>query len=211
MAVPALAQSRTRKRLSKSARRDQLLQTARQLLEADGAEQLTLASVAEKAGVSKPVAYDHFSTRAGLLLALLEDTNRFFEADAAAKIEAAPQTLPAIAEIVADAYVNCSVEAGPAVAILSAAIAADSTTREAGIGFQSGHANQFRRAFDPVLFPNAASTLLFKSLVAAANAICEELTRGVVSEADAKSTLSALLITSLTPHALPTSLERISE
>lgn len=198
------------KRLSKAARREQLLQTARRVLKTEGAERLTLAIVAEQAGVSKPIAYDHFSTRAGLMIALLEDANRYFETDAEAKIKAAPQTVVAIAEIVAEAYINCSVQAGPAIAVLSAAIAADATTRDAGLGFQADHADQFRRAFAPVLQPDAVSLLLFKSLVAAANAICDELMRGAVSKAEAQRTLTALFVTSLTPHALPQANKRNS-
>ncbi|MEL7540396.1 MAG: helix-turn-helix domain-containing protein [Pseudomonadota bacterium] len=189
----------------------QLLQTARQVLEEAGAERLTLAWVAERAGVSKPIAYDHFATRAGLLIALLEDANRYYESDAEAKIEAAPQTVPAIAAIVAEAYVNCSIQAGPAVAVLSAAVAADAETRSAGLGFQADHAAQFQRAFASVLNPDGAPPLLFKSLVAAANAICDELLRKAVSKADAQQTLASLLNTSLTPFARPGTVERTSK
>ncbi|MDT0267243.1 helix-turn-helix domain-containing protein [Streptomyces sp. DSM 44915] len=35
-----------------------------------GADGLTLVTLAEEAGVSRPITYDHFGTRPGLLLAL---------------------------------------------------------------------------------------------------------------------------------------------
>ena len=102
------------KRLSKADRRRQLLEVAKHLLETIGADELTLAVLAERAGVSKPIAYDHFESRSGLLIALLDDTSQYYASDAEAKIARAPQTVRAIAEIVATAYVQCSLAAGPA-------------------------------------------------------------------------------------------------
>ncbi|MEM7329158.1 MAG: TetR/AcrR family transcriptional regulator [Pseudomonadota bacterium] len=211
MSARASSPARSSKRLSKPERRQQLLQSAQHILEHAGAEHLTLALVAAHAGVSKPIAYDHFSTRAGLLVALLDRANQYYESDADAKIKAAPKTVPAIAEIVADAYVSCSLQAGPAIAVLSAAIAADAETRAAGRGFQADHADQFQRAFAPVLKSGAAPLLLFKSLVAAANAICDELMRKTVSKAEATHTLANLFITSLTPYARSGDIQRNSE
>jgi AcrR family transcriptional regulator len=51
----------------------QLLDVAWQLVREEGTEALTLGRLAERAGVTKPVVYDHFVTRAGLLAALYED------------------------------------------------------------------------------------------------------------------------------------------
>lgn len=39
----------------------------------EGTDALTLPRLAEAAGVAKPVVYDHFSTRNGLLAALYQD------------------------------------------------------------------------------------------------------------------------------------------
>lgn len=50
-------------RLSKPARREQLLDTAMAIVRAHGTDSLTLLSLAEAAGVSRPVVYDHFGTR----------------------------------------------------------------------------------------------------------------------------------------------------
>jgi len=37
-------------------------------MQTEGSEALTLARVGDAAGVSKPVVYDHFTTRHGLLI-----------------------------------------------------------------------------------------------------------------------------------------------
>lgn len=190
------------KRLTKEARREQLLAVAKALLTRDGAQEMTLASVAARAGVSKPIAYDHFGSRSGLLVALLAETSRYYQTDAEAKIAAAPASLPAIAKIVATAYVKCAIEAGPAVTVLAAAAEADANARAAGRAMQQTHANSFQRAFSAVLDANAASLpLLFRGLVAAANAICDDRTQEKITTQAAIEALNHLLVTSLTPFA----------
>ena len=58
------------RRLSNAERRRQLLDTALVIVREEGADRLTLGHLAARAGVSKPVAYDHFGTRSGLLIEL---------------------------------------------------------------------------------------------------------------------------------------------
>src|SRR5689334_13006179 len=64
------ARTEANKRLSKTERRAQLLAVARDIVRESGSDALTLASLAERAGVTRPIAYEHFETRAGLLVAL---------------------------------------------------------------------------------------------------------------------------------------------
>ncbi|WP_413733412.1 TetR/AcrR family transcriptional regulator [Sodalis sp. RH21] len=54
-------------RLSKAERRRQLLDTVLVIIREEGADRLTLGHLAVRAGVSKPITYEHFNTRAGLL------------------------------------------------------------------------------------------------------------------------------------------------
>ncbi|MBC8136296.1 MAG: helix-turn-helix transcriptional regulator, partial [Fibrella sp.] len=56
--------------MSKAQRREQLLQVAYEIIRSEGTDELTLARVAEQAGVTKPIAYEHFGSRSGLLIAL---------------------------------------------------------------------------------------------------------------------------------------------
>ena len=51
------------RRLSKAERRQQLLDTALRIVREEGADRLTLGHLAIRAGVSKPVTYEHFGTR----------------------------------------------------------------------------------------------------------------------------------------------------
>lgn len=54
-------------------RRAQLLQAAREIFVAQGYHATAMADIAERAGVSKPVLYQHFSSKLELYLALLEE------------------------------------------------------------------------------------------------------------------------------------------
>ena len=200
------------KRLSKAERRRQLLAVAKTFIASEPVEDLTLAVLAERAGVSKPIAYDHFGSRSGLLIALLDETSQYYELDAEAKLAAAPQTLQAIAEIVAAAYVQCAIAAGPAMSILAAAAEADSEARAAGRALQRDHAASFKRAFTPVL-SDAPDHLdpLIKALVAAANAICDDRTQDKITTKVATQTLTHLLVTSLQPFALDPAQTRRAE
>lgn len=58
------------RRLPKAQRHQQLLEMARLIARDDGADRLTLGYLSERAGVSKPVVYDHFPTRSALLMEL---------------------------------------------------------------------------------------------------------------------------------------------
>ena len=202
MSSTSEAQATRSKRLSKADRRRQLLEVAKHLLEESSADELTLAVLAERAGVSKPIAYDHFESRSGLLIALLDDTSQYYSSDAEAKIARAPQTVHAIAEVVATAYVQCSLDAGPALLELAAAVEANSEARDAGRAVQSDHAASFQRAFEDVLDDEVDQRKpLYKALVAAANSICDDRHQNKISTEQAAEALTHLLVTSLSPFA----------
>ena len=72
-------------------------------------DDVTLARVAAHAGVTKPVAYDHFGDRSGLL----SEAYRAFEAhqrDALLEaLDQAPRDLAAVSDLVAEAYIGCCI------------------------------------------------------------------------------------------------------
>src|SRR5207245_6267355 len=59
-------------RLPRSARRKQLLAAAQQVFVANGYHAAAMDDIAERAGVSKPVLYQHFPGKLELYLALLD-------------------------------------------------------------------------------------------------------------------------------------------
>ena len=64
--------AKPRTRLSPSARIDQLLDVAKQIIMSDGLQSFTMESLARTAAVSSPLVYNYFSSRKALLRALLE-------------------------------------------------------------------------------------------------------------------------------------------
>ena len=64
--------TKPRTRLSPSARTDQLLDVAKQMIMSDGLQSFTMESLARTAGVSSALVYNYFSSRQVLLQALLE-------------------------------------------------------------------------------------------------------------------------------------------
>ncbi|MDZ7732778.1 MAG: helix-turn-helix domain-containing protein [Acidimicrobiia bacterium] len=53
-----------------------LLRTAREVVERHGTARLTMSELARTAGVSRRALYDHFGSRGGLFLALVDDADR---------------------------------------------------------------------------------------------------------------------------------------
>jgi AcrR family transcriptional regulator len=71
-AAPGGAQTARPTRLPRSARRKQLLAAAQQIFVAHGYHAAAMDDIAERAGVSKPVLYQHFPGKLELYLALLD-------------------------------------------------------------------------------------------------------------------------------------------
>jgi AcrR family transcriptional regulator len=98
------------RRLPKEQRRQHLLDTALQIIRDEGADRLTFGHLAEGAGVSKPVAYDHFGTRAGLLIELYKVRNTEQANALRAALTAARQDVEETVETLAANYIHSSAE-----------------------------------------------------------------------------------------------------
>jgi AcrR family transcriptional regulator len=70
--VPAPPAARRTSRLPRGARRQQLLRAAQDVFVAQGFHAAAMDDIADRAGVSKPVLYQHFPGKRELYLALLE-------------------------------------------------------------------------------------------------------------------------------------------
>ena len=96
-----------RRRLSRADRLQQLLTQAWRLVREEGTEGLTLGRLAEQAGVTKPVVYDHFGTRAGLLAALYRDFDQRQSGLMDMALAGSGPTLHDKARVIAQSYVAC--------------------------------------------------------------------------------------------------------
>lgn len=94
-------------KLSKELRREQLLDVAMAIVRDRGVDELTLATVAAASGVSRPIAYDHFETRGGLLVALFRRIQDRQVQALREVLAAAPTDLGALADVMSAAYFAC--------------------------------------------------------------------------------------------------------
>src|SRR5436853_4485245 len=98
---PAAAPARRTSRLPRGARRMQLLQAAQDVFVAQGFHAAGMDDIAVRAGVSKPVLYQHFPGKLDLYLALLEASGESLVAAVRDALESTPhnkQRVPATVE-----------------------------------------------------------------------------------------------------------------
>lgn len=183
----------TATRLPKAERREQLLSTARQILGEEGAEALTLGHLAERAGVSKPIAYEHFGTRAGLLIALCDEYN---DRQVAAQQEALAKkgaTVADVSQIFASAYVNCVLDIGPEMGAAFAALAASEGTEDFRRSLRAGYIEQYRKAFGRLVeVPRAEADAIYAGLLGAVEALAEDAAQGRIAREAAIDALARI-------------------
>ncbi len=110
--------------MSRADRGGQLLDAAVALLEADGPGAVTMERLADRAGVSKPVVYDHFANRTQLVLAVLART--WSEIDTEIEARAATSMTPAERiRATFEALLDTSARQGPNVRALVDSVSAD--------------------------------------------------------------------------------------
>ena len=187
------ATSSTR-RLSKAERRRQLLDTALLIVREEGADRLTLGHLAVRAGVSKPVVYDHFSTRSLLLIELYkwidtERVNAFRDAMAGST-----RTLEDTAQLLASAYIQCAADNTDEFYAVGAALAGSD---EKAAVFQELLDNCVQM-FTSVLKPHAALSAVelerrCTGLVGAGEALAGALVRGRHDKDDVTQAFASLI------------------
>ena len=197
----------TSKRMAKEQRRRQLLETALAIVRDEGTEALTLARVAERAGVTKPIAYEHFGTRAGLLVALFRDyDDRTTEAVRAA-LKAGGPTPQDVASILSNAYIDCCLSMGPEMRAIFDALSASEETEVFLQSWREFLVSEFSAAFAPfVTMPQEESNIIFVGILGAAEALAETAAAKRISRAAAVEALWRIMIGGLGKNCTGTSI-----
>ncbi|MGE6758395.1 TetR/AcrR family transcriptional regulator [Corallococcus interemptor] len=183
------------KKLPKAQRREQLLDIALSIVREEGTDALTLGHVAERAGVSKPIAYEHFKTRSGLLIALYEQVDA---RQVQALLEALKRTrkrLEDVARVMSAAYMHCYTSAGPEWHAVSAALRGDEEMEAFQRELLDRYVALYREALAPYSdLKKDALHLRCVGIIGAAEAISRDMLRGLVDEAPAAETLASLIV-----------------
>jgi AcrR family transcriptional regulator len=180
--------------MSKDARRENLLAAALSMVRDGEAHLLTLAAVAAKGGVSKPVAYEHFGTREGLLIALYESLDvQHTEAARLALLEC-QGSLERTAEALAAAFIDCAIKAGPEGLAIETALAACMQGEDVRHAQQRKYVDLYVEALKPFVAapPNEARTLMV-GLVGAADALGREAGLRLISRGEAIAAVSMMI------------------
>jgi len=185
---------KARQRLSKNERRRQLLDTALSIVREEGADRLTLASLATRAGVSKPVTYDHFETRSGLLIELYRWIDDVQVAKLKKAVTTPAQSVNDVAQVLAEAYIHCAADTGGEFYAVGAALAG---SEEKAVVYQQLLDNGVQM-FVSVLAPHTDLPLpqleaRCVGLVGAGEALSAALLRGTYTESQATQAFASIL------------------
>lgn len=183
-----------RKRLSREERRRQLLDVAWQLVRGEGTDALSLGRLAEQAGVTKPVVYDHFETRNGLLLALYEEYDARQTAMLDSALASCAADLPARAWVIAQAYVDCVATQGREIPGVSAALAGSPEMEALKRGYNGPFMDKCRGALAPFAPSGDIGVAGLWVLVGAADALSLAAACGELSGEAAKHELQAAIV-----------------
>ncbi|CAB3654615.1 hypothetical protein LMG26690_00236 [Achromobacter animicus] len=200
--MTSLSAPSPRRRLSKDARQRQLIDVSWALIRDEGTDALTLGRLAEQAGVSKPVVYDHFGTRNGLLAALYQDFDQRQTAIIDDAIAASKPTLQDKADVIATRYVECVSAQGREIPGVLAAL--NGSPELAAVKTQYQHA--FIRKCQDILAPFAGSPgVALASLwgmLGAADALSQAAVAGEITQQAARDELFRIIV-NMVKHARP--------
>lgn len=183
-----------RRRMSREERHRQLLDHAWALIRREGTDALTLARLAEEAGVTKPLAYDHFVTRTGLLAALYKeyDVRQIDLMEEA--LQAGEPTLASRARVIAAAYVACVLEQGREIAGVIAALAGSPELEALRRECEGVFMERCRVALSPFAGAKPLSPAGLRAMLGAAEALSCAAASGEVSAGEAEDELREMII-----------------
>ncbi|CAM5643735.1 hypothetical protein SALBM217S_00477 [Streptomyces griseoloalbus] len=188
--MPGMAE----RRLSSAERRAQLVGIARDVIATEGADALTLAYLASRAGISKPVVYDHFSSRSALLLSLYQDFDQRHLADLHAALAHTPPDLRQRVEAIATAHVACIVSQGVELSGVAAALAGTPALDEAKRESERRYVDICRQAIRSADGGADLSEEAAIAFVGAADALGYAAARETISPELARSTITTVLL-----------------
>lgn len=186
------------KRLPRDQRRLQLLETAAAIVRAEGTDALTLARVAEQAGVTKPIAYEHFETRAGLLVALYRHFDARQTEAARNALRTQARTLEDAVAILSAAYVDCTLQAGREFGAIAAALSATEEMDDFRHAMREEYVELYRGALARfTTLPAKGGRVLLLGVIGAADALSQAAAAGRMSRKDAVAALTRIMLGAL--------------
>lgn len=194
MSSTAARDPQPRRRLSREERHRQLMDVAWALIREEGTEALTLGRLSERAGVTKPVVYDHFGDRTGLLIALYREFDDRQTARLQAALATDEPTLVGRAAVIAAAYLDCVLAQGReipgVVAALTSSPELERVKRECDAAFRE----TCRAALAPFAPAGAIAPAGLWAMLGAAEALSAAAVNGELTAAEALVELAETIV-----------------
>jgi AcrR family transcriptional regulator len=176
-------------------RRKQLLEVARDIIDSEGLGALTMARLAERANIAKPVVYTHFADRNAVAIALLDKHAKAIRAFFEARISKATTLGGYVASVVDASFAFETVSDVPVRKITNGFVAGDEVN-QVFLTDEIEFREHWQRLFSLLAVPKDRAEILApifigmvgSAVVAFANAEQEDL---------AKDTLTTLLLNAL--------------
>ena len=183
-----------RRRLSREERHRQLLDVAWRLVREEGTEALTLGRLAEQSGVTKPVVYDHFGTRPGLLAALYREFDARQTALMESALQASGPTLADRAAVIASSYVDCVLLQGREIPGVIAALAGSPELEKIKREYEAAFIEKCRIALAPFARDGAIAPAGLWAMLGAAEALSYAAATGEITAAQAQDELFETIV-----------------
>jgi len=183
------------KRLKKEERRAQLLEVARGIVRQQGTEALTLGYLAERASVTKPIPYDHFGDREGLLMALYQDLSDKQLKKFRETLTVDNKTLEKTVRFFSAAYIDCAISAGPETGPIVDALSGSRALLAFRETCVAECADCLRMALAPyIALKGVQGEAALTAIIGAADALSAASGNGVLARNVAEDTLSGAIL-----------------
>ncbi|NJQ07814.1 TetR/AcrR family transcriptional regulator [Streptomyces lonarensis] len=177
--------------MTKRQRRAQLLDAARELIRDAGTDEFTLARLAERAGVTKPLVYDHFGDRSGVLAELYRAFEERRRETLSRVLDDTPPRLDAVAEVVAAAYIDCCLAEGRELADVVAALAGSPALSAVRQEAEDAYLQMCREALEPLAGPIDTAGLF--AVIGAGDALARGALAGDITAERAAAALACVV------------------
>lgn len=193
-----MPETRTRQRLTREERFAQLVEVAWQIIRDEGTEALTLGHLAELAGVTKPVVYDHFTSRSGLLAALYREYDRRQNQKMEEALNKTDAGLEPRATVIATAYIECVLLQGREMPSVLAALAGTPELEKIRQEYAVDFIEKCRGLFAPFCAQPLRDAALW-AMLGSAEGLSWAVVQGAISEQQAKDELKAVIMAMVRP------------
>jgi AcrR family transcriptional regulator len=171
-----------------------LLDVSWQLIRKEGTEALTLGRLAEQSGVTKPVVYDHFGTRPGLLAALFMEFDARQTAIMNAALDGAAHSLTGIARVISSSYVDCVLTQGREIPGIIAALKGAPELEKIKHDFEAVFIEKCRHLLNAFSGAEGVSSAGLWGMLGAAESLSNAAVNGDIAPVQAKDELYEIII-----------------